>query len=162
MDKNKNCSKCNIKLDKNKNKNDTTVCKDCCDEKKRKNILIQNENTTPHQQSKIENGNNNNNNQTLLVGPSFSGKSYLMLKHLLRTPDRDIYKMTKSPPEQYSNSRIRLEEIGDEIKPVNEYKNGIIVFDDILGLSNSRFIGQFFIRGRHNNLDFLFFIRILF
>ena len=29
---------------------------------------------------KIENGNNINNNRTLLVGASFSGKTYLMLK----------------------------------------------------------------------------------
>ena len=79
-----------------------------------------------------------------------------MLKLLSRTPDRDIYKKTKSPPEQYSNSRIRLEEIGDEFKPVNEYENGIIVFDDVLGSSNSRFIDQFFHRGRHNNLDLYF------
>ena len=50
-------------------------------------------------------------------------------------------------------SKIKIKEINDEIKPLNEYENGIIVFDDILGSSNSRFIDQFFIRGRHNNLD---------
>ena len=86
-----------------------------------------------------------------MVGPSFSGKTYLMLKILSRIPDRDIYIITKSPPEQYS--KIKIKEISDEIKPLNEYENGIIVFDDILGSSNSRFIDQFFIRGRHNNLD---------
>ena len=95
----------------------------------------------------------NNNNRTLLVGPSFSGKTYLMLKILSRIPDRDIYIITKSPPEHYINSEIKIKEISDEIKPLNEYENGIIVFDDILGSSNSRFIDQFFIRGRHNNLD---------
>ena len=94
-----------------------------------------------------------NNNRTLLVGPSFSGKTYLMLKILSRISDRDIYIITKSPPEQYTNSKIKIKEIGDEIKPLNEYENGIIVFDDILGSSNSRFIDQFFIRGRNNNLD---------
>ena len=76
-----------------------------------------------------------------------------MLKILSRMPDRDIYKTTKSPPEQYSNSKVSIKEIGNEIKPLNEYENGIIVFDDILGSSNSRYIDQFFIRGRHNNLD---------
>ena len=95
----------------------------------------------------------NNNNRTLLVGPSFSGKTYLMLKILSRIPERDIYIITKSPPEQYSNSKIKTKEIGDEIKPLNEYENVIIVFDDVLGSTNSRFIDQFFIRGRHNNLD---------
>ena len=76
-----------------------------------------------------------------------------MLKILSRIPNRDIYISTKSSPEQYTNSKIKIEEISDEIKPLNEYENGIIVFDDVLGSSNSRFIDQFFIRGRHNNLD---------
>ena len=97
--------------------------------------------------------NDNNNNRTLLVGPSFSGKTYLMLKILSRIPDRDIYIITKSPPQQYTNSKIKIKEISDEIKPLNEYENGVIVFDDVLGSSNSRDIDQFFIRGRHNNLD---------
>ena len=145
MDKNKNCSVCNIKLDINNYKKDRTVCKDCYKKKKRKNNLIQ--------QPKIENENDINNNRTLLVGPSFSGKTYLMLKILSRIPNRDIYIITKSPPEQYTNSKIKIKEISDEIKPLNEYENGIIVFDDILGSSISRFIDQFFIRGRHNNLD---------
>ena len=150
MEKNKNCSVCNIKLDINNYKKDRTVCRDCYNKKKRKNNLLQNEITISQQQPKIE---NNNNNRTLLVGPSFSGKTYLMLKILSRIPNRDIYIITKSPPEQYTNSKIKIKEISDEIKPVNEYENGIIVFDDILGSSNSRFIDQFFIRGRHNNLD---------
>ena len=88
-----------------------------------------------------------------MVGPSFSGKTYLMLKILSRMIDRDIYIITKSPPEQYTNSKIKIKEISDAIKPLNECENGIIVFDDILGSSISRFIDQFFIRGRHKNLD---------
>ena len=145
MDKNKNCSVCNIKLDINNYKKDRTVCKDCYNKKKRKNNLIQ--------QPKIENGNDINNNRTLVVGCSFAGKVHLMLKILSRMIDRDIYIITKSPPEQYTNSKIKIKEITDEIKPLNEYENGVIVFDDILGSSNSRFIDQFFISGRHNNLD---------
>ena len=153
MDKNKNCSVCNIKLDINNYKKDRTVCRDCYNKKKRENNLVQKEITISHQQPKIENGNNNNKNRTLLVGPSFSGKTYLMLKTLSRIPDRDIYIITKSHPAQYTDSKTTNKEIGDEIKPLNEYENGIIVFDDILGSSNSRFIDRFFIRGRHNNLD---------
>ena len=145
MDKNKNCSACNIELNINNYKKDRTVCKDCYNKKKRKNNLIQ--------QPKIENGNDFNNNRTLLVGSSFAGKTYLMLKIFSRMIDQDIYIITKSPPEQYTNSKIKIKEITDEIKPLNEYENGVIVFDDILGSSNSRFIDQFFIRGRHNNLD---------
>ena len=139
------------KLDLNKYKKDWTVCRDCYN-KKKKNNLVQNEITISHQQPIIENGNNKN-NRTLLVGPSFSGKTYLMLKILSRMIDRDIYIITKSPPEQYTNSKIKIKEISDEIKPLNEYENGIIVFDDILGLWNSRFIDQFFIGRRHNSLD---------
>ena len=152
MDKNKNCSACNIKLDINIYKKDRTVWRDCYNKKKRKiniitlppNKIIENVN----KQSKFE-----NNNRTLLVGPSFSGKTLLMIKILSRISDRDIYIITKSPPEQYTNSKIKIKEISDEIKPLNEYENGIIVFDDILGSSNSRYIDQFFIRGRQNNLD---------
>ena len=153
MEKNKNCSVCNVKLDINNYKKDRTVCKDCYNKKERKNNLVQNEINISHQQPIIENGKNNNNNRTLLVGPSFSGKTYLMLKILSRKINRDIYIITKSPPEQYTNSKTKIKDISDEIKPLNEYENGIIVFDDILGSSNSRFIDQFFIRGRHNNLD---------
>ena len=35
-----------------------------------------------------------------------------------------------------------------------EKENAIIVFDDILGSTSSRSIDQFFVKGRHNNLDF--------
>ena len=76
-----------------------------------------------------------------------------MLKTVSRIPNRDIYIITKSPPEQYTNSKMKIKEISDEIKPLKEYENGIIVFDNNLASSNSRFIDQFLIRGRHNNLD---------
>ena len=98
--------------------------------------------------------NTEKNNRTLLVGCSFSGKTYLMLKILSRIPpERNIYIIAKSPPEQYSNTKIKVKEISDEIKPLNEYENAVIVFDDVLGSSNSKHIDQFFIRGRHSNLD---------
>ena len=91
-----------------------------------------------------------------MVGSSFAVKTYLMLKILSRIPNRDIFIITKSPPEQYANSKIKIKEISDEIKPLNEYEIGIIVFDHILGSSNSRDVDQYFIRGRHNNLDIHF------
>ena len=37
-----------------------------------------------------------------------------MLKILSRMSLRDKYIINKSPPEQYSNSEIKIEEIGDE------------------------------------------------
>ena len=101
----------------------------------------------------IDNVNTNKNIRTLLVGPSFSGKTYLMLQILSSISDRDIYIITKSPSEQYSSSKIKVKAINDEIKPVNENENCVIVFDDILGSTNSNYIDQYFIRGRHNRLD---------
>ena len=58
---------------------------------------------------------------------------------------------TKSPPEKYSSFKIKKKEYGVEIKPLNDYKKAIIVFDDILGSSNSTYKDQFFTR--HNNSD---------
>ena len=91
--------------------------------------------------------------RTLFVGPFFSGETYLMLKTLSRLPDRVISSITKSCPEQYSNSSSKIEEIGEEIKSLNEYNKTSILFDDFLVSSNSRYIDQFLIRGRHNNLN---------
>ena len=62
-----------------------------------------------------------------------------MLKNLSRIPfDRDIYVIIKSPLEQSSNSKIEINEISDDKKPINEYKNAVIVFDDTLGSTNSK------------------------
>ena len=154
MDKNKSFSACNKKLDKDDYKENRTTCKNCYNEKKRKNksnnILIQN------QQPKIDNVYTNNNNPTLLLGPSFSVKKYLMLKILSRISDRDIYIDIKAPPEQCSISKIKIKEITEERKLLNEYENAVIVFDDMLGSSNSLDKYQFFIGGGHKNLDFYY------
>ena len=39
------------------------------------------------------------------------------------------------------------------MKPSNEYENAIIVSDDILGSTNSRYINQLLTAGSDNNLD---------
>ena len=103
-----------------------------------------------------------NNNQKLLVGPSFSGKTYFMLENFSRKPNRDVYLISKSLPEPYSNSRIKVKETGELFKALREYENAIIVFDDILGLSNSSYKDQFFVGGRHNILEFFLSITCLF
>ena len=126
-----------MKINKYNYKNDRTICKNFYDKKKRKNndnTLIQN------QQRRNDNVNTNNSTRSqLLVGPSLSSKNYLMLKILSRIPtDRDIYIIPKSPNEQHSNSKIKNKETSDEIKPLNDYGNAIIVSDDIPGTSNSR------------------------
>ena len=88
-----------------------------------------------------------------MVGPSFAVKTCLMLKILSRIPNRDIYVITKSPSERYSNSKIKIKELSKKIKHLNEYQNAIIVCEDFLSSPNSRYIDRFFIRGRHNKLD---------
>ena len=101
------------------------------------------------EKTKIDNVDNNN--RTSFVGLNFLGKTSLMLKIFSRISNRDLYIITKSPPEQYSNSKIKIKERSDEI--ICEYENAIIVFDDNLGSSKSMFVDQNFIRGRHNDLD---------
>ena len=98
--------------------------------------MFQNEIITSHKQPKVENVSINN--RTHLVGPSFSDKTYLMLNMFSRIPDQDFYVITKSPSEQNSNTKIKIKDIGEDIKPLNECENAVLVFDDFLGSSNSR------------------------
>ena len=76
-----------------------------------------------------------------------------MLRTLSGIPNREIYIFSKSPLEQYSNTKIKIKELGEVIEPLNEHEFAIIVFDDVSGSSNSESIDQFCIRARHNNLD---------
>ena len=115
----KKCTVCNIKIDKDNYKKDRNICKNCY------NINRKKYNNKTFSRNDVDSVNNNN--RTLIVGPSFSGKTYLMLKILSQIRDRDIYIITKSPPEQYSNTKIKIKEISDEIKPLNEYENVVIV-----------------------------------
>ena len=45
-----------------------------------------------------------------------------MLKFFSQLPNRDNYIITKSPPEQFSDSKIKIYKIGDEIRPLIEMK----------------------------------------
>ena len=76
-----------------------------------------------------------------------------MFKILSGIPDRDIYIITNSPSEKYTNSKIKIKERTDEIIPLNEYEKNGIASDDFLGSSISKYLDQIFIEGRHNNLD---------
>ena len=44
----------------------------------------------------------------------------------------------------------------DEIQPLNEYENSVVVFDDMLLSKQESNIELFFTRGRHNNIDFYY------
>ena len=94
-----------------------------------------------------------NNDRTLIVGKHFSGKTYLLLKIFSRIPNRDIDIVNKAPPDQYSNSKIKIKEIGEEITPLKEYENAIIVSHDNLGTSKGKYIDQFIIGCRQNYLS---------
>ena len=107
-----------------------------------------------------ENHNNqidNNCNRTLIVGPSFCGKTHLLLNKLqlirLDNPEQKICIITRSP-EQYNKIEIEdvsvEEDLGD--KSIQDFQNCCVVFDDMLE-SNQKLIDPFFTRGRHNDLD---------
>ena len=65
-----------------------------------------------------------------------------MLELLSGMSDGDFYIITKSSAEQYSNSKIKMNKTGEEIKLLNEYEGSIKVFDDILVLSNNIYVDQ--------------------
>ena len=123
----------------------------------------------------ITNDNNdnidNNCNRTLIVGPSFCGKTHLLLNKLLliRLYDKEkqIHIITRSPG-QYSEAALRNTntEIEDtegqqscisvdedlEDRTIQDFQNCCVVFDDMLDTSQ-KLIDPFFTRGRHNDLD---------
>ena len=110
--------------------------------------------------NQIDDNNNqieNNCNRTLIVGPSFCGKTHLILNklQLIRLDDntRKIHIITRSP-EQYNKIEIEdvsvEEDLGD--KSIQDFQTCCVVFDDMLD-SNQKLIDPFFTRGRHNDLD---------
>ena len=111
-----------------------------------------------------ENQIDNNCSRTLIVGPSFCGKTHLLLNklQLIRLDDntRKIHIITRSP-EQYSNtallaSDIKIEQVKVEEdledKSIQDFQSCCVVFDDFLDTSQ-KLIDPFFTRGRHNDLD---------
>ena len=132
-------------IDINNYKKDRTVCKTCYNKNKRKidiNTLPPNKIFTSYQQPKIENVNNkkdNNpnvstyeNHRHVVIGPSNVGKTYYMLKILERIGNqRPIHIITRSP------NQYPINKLSNEIKPINKYKESVVMFDDMLGARNS-------------------------
>ena len=94
----RNCTACNIKIDKNDHKKDGTVFKRCHNKKKRKHTTVfQNqqrtssgdENCVSHQHSKIEKNTNNENNGSLVIEFSNYGKTYLINFVLFQKQERE-------------------------------------------------------------------------
>ena len=99
----------------------------------------------------------NNCNRTLIVGPSFCGKTHLLLNKLqlirLDNPEQKICIITRSP-EQYNKIEIEDVSVDEDLedKSIQDFQNCCVVFDDMLD-SNQKLIDPFFTRGRHNDLD---------
>ena len=122
-------------------------------------IINHNEN---HDNNIITNDDNDNNdnimfNRTLIVGPSFCGKTHLLLNKLqlirLDNPEQKICIITRSP-EQYNKSEIEDVSVDEDLedKSFQDFQNCCVVFDDMLD-SNQKLIDPFFTRGRHNDLN---------
>ena len=60
---------------------------------------------------------------------------------------------TKLPSEEFFKSKIKIKEIGEKNNFLREYENGIFVSHDFLGMSNSNYVNQFFIRYKQNSVD---------
>ena len=105
------------------------------------------------------NDDNNKCNRTLIVGPSFCGKTHLLLNKLrlirLEDPEKQIRIFTRSP-EQYEDVKLDSElgdiEVEENVGDLEEYRGCCVVFDDMLD-SNQKLIDPFFIRGRHKSCD---------
>ena len=157
----KKCTVCNVKINEDNCKKDRNICKNCYNtnrkkynnkEKKRK----VDDSMTKIEKPKIDNVNNTNNDivskfenhRHVVIGPSNVGKTYYMLKVLEKISNkRPIHIITRSL-NQYPNYKTSI-----EIKPINKYKESVVIFDDMLGTRNSFQIDEFFTRGRHEDLD---------
>ena len=99
----------------------------------------------------------NETNRTLIVGPSFCGKTHLLLNKLrlirLEDPEKQIRIITRSP-EQYEDVEFYIQgiEVEENVGDLEEYGGCCVVFDDMLD-SNQKLIDPFFTRGRHKSCD---------
>ena len=71
-----------------------------------------------------------NNNRTLIVGPCFCGKTYLMMIKIpsseLKNPNRKLKFLIRSP------NRYPRYNTAEELSTIYEYKDCVVVFDDML------------------------------
>ena len=84
----------------------------------------------------------------VIIGPSNVGKTFYMLKVLEKIGNQSPIDIITRSPNQYPNYKTSA-----EIKLINKYKRSIVIFDEMLGATNSSQIDEFFTRGRHEDLD---------
>ena len=113
------------------------------------------------------NDDNNKCNRSLVVGPSFCGKTHLLLNKLrlirLEDPEKQIRIITRSP-EQYEDVELHIEqgiEVEENVRDLEEYRGCCVVFDDMLD-SNQKLIDPFVTRGRHKSCDVYYFCQSYF
>ena len=89
-------------------------------------------------------------NRPLIVGPCSCGKTYLMMNEILLSecdnPAGQIKFLIRSP-NQYTNF-----EPPDEVLSIDEYKDCVVVFDDVLECNQKHFC-SFFQQGWHEGID---------
>ena len=113
----------------------------------------------PTQVPTHNNDNDNKCNRTLKVGPSFCGKTHLLLNKLrlirLEDPEKQIRIITRSP-EENEDAELRIDiggvSVEENVGDLEEYRGCCVVFDDMLD-SNQKLIDPFFTRGRHKLCD---------
>ena len=79
------------------------------------------------------------------VGPINTGETYYKVKKLEKVGKNKPNHLKACYPRQYPSYKT-----GNEIKPLFSYKGSVVVFDDILGSSNSSQLDEFFRTGRHD------------
>ena len=72
-----------------------------------------------------------------------------LVNHILSQKQEPIFIITKSL-NQYPNIKAQT---SDEIQPLNEYENSVVVFDAMLPSKQESNIDLFFTRGCHKNID---------
>ena len=103
------------------------------------------------------NNNNNDNNPSVsafendrqkINGTSNVDKTFDTLKTLEKLSNKRLIHITTRSPNQYPKFTTSF-----DIKPINENKGSVVIFDDMLGARTSSQKDEFFTRGRYENLD---------
>ena len=127
----------------------------------KENNIITNDNEN-NDENYIEN-HNENKNRTVIVGPSFCGKTHLLInkKQLNRLDNsekkyvslRGVLNKTANLPSGL-NTEIEGDVVEEDLedRTIQDFQNCCDVFDDMLD-SNQKLTDPFFTRGRHNDLD---------
>ena len=162
MDKNKNCSACNINEDKDNYKKVRDIWKNSYKRKKKRLLILSQRGPErkfqlPINKSMITKLLFQHLKATAIIGPSNVGKTFYMLKILERIDKkRPTHTITRSFI-QHPNYKT-----SNNINSIDKNKESVVIFDGMVGARNSSQIDGFFIRQRHENLDVYYFSQSFF